>query len=105
MISKKLSCQELVELVTGYLEGALAPEERSRFEAHLAVCGNCRNYLGQMRRTIHLLGTLPTDALTPEAQQAFLMAFRDWKSHGGSPPRRWPALRRGIRRILRRSNR
>jgi anti-sigma factor RsiW len=53
-----LSCQELVELVTDYLEDALPSEERTRFEAHLAECGNCQQYLHQMRRTIELTGTL-----------------------------------------------
>ena len=54
--AEELSCQELVELVTDYLEGAMSPEERERFEEHLDACGNCRRYLAQMRQTIRLVG-------------------------------------------------
>ncbi len=55
---RELVCQELVELVTLYLEGGLGPDERARFEAHLQICDECRAYLDQIRRTIWLLGRL-----------------------------------------------
>jgi anti-sigma factor RsiW len=77
---EELSCQELVELVTDYLEGALGPEERNRFEQHLAECGSCRAYLEQMRETIRAVGRLEPDALTPEAEQALRQTFRSWRS-------------------------
>ena len=51
-----LSCRELVELVTEYLEGALPEGERARFEAHLANCAGCETYLEQVRATIALVG-------------------------------------------------
>jgi anti-sigma factor RsiW len=75
-----LSCQELTELVTDYLEGALRPAEQARFEEHLAECGNCEIYLEQIRATIRLTGTLAPDELSPEAEDALLHAFRNWKS-------------------------
>ena len=75
-----LSCQELVELVTDYLEGTLPARERKRFEEHLADCVNCDVYLQQMRATIELAGTISPDSLSPEAAEALLSAFRDWKS-------------------------
>ena len=75
-----LSCQELVELVTDYLEGALSMDERARFEEHLAECQNCVVYLAQMRATIELTGSLTPEGLSREAQEALLRAFRDWKS-------------------------
>lgn len=104
MIEHELSCRELVELVTEYLEGTLSVEERSHFEAHLAVCVGCRHHLGQMHETIQLLGTLPEETLSPEARQAFLVAFRDWKvtANPNPPSGRWVALQRRIGRILRR---
>ena len=77
--SDELACQELVELVTDYLEGRLAPGERRRFEAHLAVCGACRVYLEQMRRTIRALGALTEDTMPPEAKERLLDVFRHWK--------------------------
>jgi anti-sigma factor RsiW len=77
--AEALSCQELTELVTDYLEGALSPAERAHFEKHLAECGNCEIYLEQIRVTIRLTGTLAPDQLTPEAEEALLHAFRGWK--------------------------
>jgi hypothetical protein len=75
-----LSCQELVELVTDYLEDALTPTERGRFDAHIAKCGGCTRYLEQLRETIRLTGTITTDDLTPAAERALLEAFSDWAS-------------------------
>jgi anti-sigma factor RsiW len=78
-----LACRELVELVTDYLEGRLAPDERTRFELHLAYCDSCRTYLRQMRQVLATAGTLEEESLAPEARDALLDAFRDWKK--GSP--------------------
>ena len=75
-----LSCQELVELVTDYLEGALPAGERARFDAHLVTCPHCRIYLEQMRLTVATLGHLPTAAVSAEALQALLEHFRHWKA-------------------------
>lgn len=79
MTSNELTCQELVELITDYLEGMLPAAERVRFEEHLAVCTGCRNYVDQMRRTIDVLGQLAEDDLTPAARNELLELFRDWK--------------------------
>ena len=79
MTAAKLTCQELVELVSDYLEGALPPEDRQRFEEHLAGCDDCRTYLDQMRRTIAALGALTEAAVSPEARDELLRLFRDWK--------------------------
>lgn len=74
-----LTCQELVEVVTNYLEGALAPIERARFEAHLAICPGCTTYLAQMRQTITLIGSLNEQTIAPQARDQLLTIFRDWK--------------------------
>jgi anti-sigma factor RsiW len=76
----ELSCQELVELVTDYLDGALPDAERARFEDHLAICEGCRTYLDQMQTTIRVVGRLTADDLDPRAEAALLEAFRAWKS-------------------------
>jgi anti-sigma factor RsiW len=78
--AEQLSCQELVELVTDYLEGALTADERARFDDHIGICTGCGDYLEQMRRTVAALGRLPREAVTPEAEAALLSAFRGWKS-------------------------
>ncbi len=84
MASNPMVCQELVEVITDYLEGVLPAAERSRFEAHLAICPACRFYLDQMRRTIAILGTLRAEDLPPETQANLLTAFRSWKENAGT---------------------
>lgn len=79
MNAQPLTCQELVELVTSYFEGTLRSDERARFEAHLAVCRGCMNYVEQMRQTIRLTGTLTTESIPAEEQNRLLGTFRDWK--------------------------
>jgi anti-sigma factor RsiW len=79
--AEDLTCAELVELVTGYLEDALPAEERDRFEEHLTICEGCVNYLDQMRTTIALTGRLRIDDLSPEVTAELVGAFRDWHAH------------------------
>ena len=77
-----LVCQQAVELVTGYLEGSLSGRERRRFEAHLAGCPHCTEYLAQMRETIKLTGQLTPDDLTPAMRTDLTDLFRRWQSEG-----------------------
>ncbi len=74
-----LSCQELVELVTDYLEGKLSRPTRRRFEVHIAACDGCTAYLEQMRETIRLTGRLYLESLPPQAREELLEAFHGWK--------------------------
>lgn len=75
----ELTCQELVELVTDYLEGALSPADRARFEEHLSMCSGCRAYVEQLRDTVRLAGTLTEDDLSPRMRDDLLGAFRAWR--------------------------
>jgi anti-sigma factor RsiW len=75
-----LSCQELVELVTDYLEGALDRRTHSRFDRHIAGCEHCTAYLEQMRETIRLTGTLTEEQLDPRARDELLTVFRTWRA-------------------------
>jgi anti-sigma factor RsiW len=75
----EMPCQELVEVITDYLEGTLPGEDRVRFEAHLAECPYCVNYLEQMRETIARLGELHDQELSPETREGLLRAFRGWR--------------------------
>ncbi len=79
-MSTALSCQEVVELVNSYLEGALSEPEEVRFEEHLAMCDGCAAYLDQMRRTIDLAGKLDPESIDLEACDRLVHAFRDWKT-------------------------
>jgi anti-sigma factor RsiW len=76
---KKLTCRELVELVTDYLDGSLSRRDRARFEAHIAACGNCTQYVEQFRETIRLTGTLRESDVSLEAETALLAQFEAWK--------------------------
>ncbi|MGH3032970.1 MAG: anti-sigma factor family protein [Gaiellaceae bacterium] len=80
MTRRWLTCEELVELVTDYVEDRMPVDERMRFEEHLAACGPCRTYLKQMRETIQLTGGLSQETLDPKTRDTLLDAFRTWKS-------------------------
>lgn len=75
---EELSCKEVVELVTDYLEGTLPEDIRLQMERHLAGCDGCTNYLEQMRQTIRLTGALRDEGLTPQQRTELLDLFRDW---------------------------
>jgi anti-sigma factor RsiW len=77
--SRDLACQQAVELVTDYLEDALSPAARRRFETHLAGCPHCTEYLAQMRATIKLTGELTPADLTPGMQAELIALYRRWK--------------------------
>ena len=77
-----LACKELVELVTEYLEGTLAPAERARFDTHLGKCDGCQTHLEQMRQTIAALGVLEEETVPEDAKNVLLKTFRGWKKRG-----------------------
>jgi anti-sigma factor RsiW len=81
-VKPALSCRELVELVTEYLDGTLSPRDRARFERHIAGCDGCTAYLEEFRETIRLTGTLRVEQLDPVAKETLLAHFRDWKRAG-----------------------
>ncbi len=78
-----MSCRELVQLVTDYLEGALSDKDRRRFEAHLELCDGCATYLEQIRETVAVSGELREESLEPDARDALLDTFRAWRSERG----------------------
>ena len=82
-LSDNLSCQELVELVTEYLEDALDPAERTRFDSHLRDCAGCQTYLEQMRHTIRVSGRLGEESLEPAVREQLLEVFRNFKKPRG----------------------
>jgi anti-sigma factor RsiW len=79
MAESEMTCQELVEIITDYLEGKLPAVERARFDVHLASCDGCRTYLDQMRQTIRLVGSLSDEDLSNTARTKLLDVFRGWK--------------------------
>jgi anti-sigma factor RsiW len=74
-----VTCQEIVELVTDYLEGDLPADEMSLFEQHLNLCDGCVAYVTQMRTTVATVGRLREEDVPVETRERLLAAFRDWK--------------------------
>jgi len=80
-----LTCQQLTELVTDYLEGRMSSEEQVRFRTHMEMCKPCRVFIEQMEQTIELMGRLPDDVAVPESVRTSLRAaFASWRTdeHG-----------------------
>ena len=80
---RDLVCQQAVELVTDYIEGALSRADRRRFESHLAGCPHFTEYLEQMRVTIQLSGRLEPDELPPEVRDELVALYRKWHADAG----------------------
>jgi anti-sigma factor RsiW len=78
-LERELACRQVVELVTAYLDDALDPVDRERFEEHLVFCDGCANYLEQMRATIRLTGGAGLQ-LPPALESRLLDAFNDWRT-------------------------
>ena len=79
-MAREPDCNEVVELITAYLEGALDPADRAAFEAHIARCTGCGNYVEQIRITIAVVGRVNGDDLPRDSRDSLVAAFRDWRS-------------------------
>jgi anti-sigma factor RsiW len=77
--AEHISCQEVVELVTEYLDGALAADDASLFEEHLNFCEGCVWYVDQLRVTVATAGGIEEEDVPPATRERLLAAFRDWK--------------------------
>jgi anti-sigma factor RsiW len=75
-----VTCRELVEVLTEYLDGVLDPAERADIERHIVLCGGCANHVGQMETTLHLLGLLAGDEPDDAPGAGLLPAFRAWRA-------------------------
>jgi anti-sigma factor RsiW len=75
-----ISCQEVVELVTAYLDRALPADETTLFEQHLNFCEGCVWYVEQMRGTIAAAGRISEDDIAAEERERLLAAFRGWRA-------------------------
>lgn len=80
---RQFSCQQMVELVTEYLDGAMEPRRRARFEAHLAGCDGCSNYLEQFRTTVAVVGRIDVADIPESVMNEFVAAFRTWADDRG----------------------
>ncbi len=78
-LERDMTCTQIVELITEYLEGGLSSADRERFEEHIGFCDWCLAYLDQMRQTIATVGRLRNEDLPKELEQSLLTAFRDWR--------------------------
>jgi anti-sigma factor RsiW len=76
-----MSCRELTELITEYLDGALPFGRKLQFQLHLGLCRHCRTYLRQLRKTVSVLGHVPDveQSLPAPVRDELLQRFRTWK--------------------------
>ena len=79
-LDRELTCAEVVEAITDYLDGPLTADDRERFEEHLAFCDGCSTYLEQMRLTIAMSGRLRLDELPAALEARLIDAFRTWRT-------------------------
>jgi anti-sigma factor RsiW len=77
--AEHITCQEVVELVTDYVEGALPTDETALFEQHLNFCDGCVRYVDQMRMTVAAVGRIREEDVPAETRERLLTAFRAWK--------------------------
>ncbi len=75
-----MTCKEVVELMTAYLEGSLSEADRARFDKHIGGCDGCTAYLEQMRTTLRLLGRIADEAIPAHMEADLVSAFRGWRS-------------------------
>ena len=80
MSERALTCHEVIELLSTYIEGGLTVDDRRRVDEHLALCDGCTTYLEQMRETIRLSGLVTEEQVPEDEKTALLAAFRDWRS-------------------------
>ena len=77
-MAEHLSCQDVVEVATDYLERALPPDDATLFEQHISLCDGCKWYLDQMRITLATIGRVEREDVPDETREKLLKAFRDW---------------------------
>lgn len=75
-----MTCREVVELMTDYLEGALSARDRARFEEHIAGCDGCTAYLAQLQTTRRIMGRLADEPVPAVVEKELREAFRSWRS-------------------------
>ena len=77
-LDREITCAQVVELVTAYLDDVLEADDRERVEEHLVFCDGCSTYLDQIRQTIAVTGRLEPEDIPPALQDKLLAAFREW---------------------------
>jgi len=82
VLRRDLVCQQVVEMVTAYLDGALSRSDRRRLEKHLGGCALCTEYLAQIRETIRLTGRVAPEDLTPQMRVDLTEVYRRWRAEG-----------------------
>lgn len=74
-----MTCRQVVELMTDYLEGTLPASDRARFEEHIAGCDGCRAYLSQLRTTRDVIGRIADEPMPASVERELIEAFRNWQ--------------------------
>jgi anti-sigma factor RsiW len=75
---EEMACNELVEIVTDYLDGTLSQRELARVRDHLTSCDGCQAHVEQMRTTVRVLRSEPDEQISPQLAAAVADLFRGW---------------------------
>jgi len=78
-----LTCAEITELVTAYLEKQMPWRRRMAFRMHIGMCRHCRAYLRQMRTTVQTLGHMPAEPIPTDVLDELARRLRSMRL----PPR------------------
>ncbi len=78
-----MMCRDISALATDYMEGELRLRRRLAMRLHLAICSGCRGFMQQMRRTVRLVGSLPTAPPAPDAEARLLATLPDRQAPPG----------------------
>lgn len=85
-----LTCQQITEIITDYLEGRLSFADRMRFQMHVGMCKHCRAYLRQMKATIGSLGELPDEPIPADVRDELRKRFAAWNDARGTDAKKKP---------------
>lgn len=75
---EEMPCNELVERVTDYLEGALDGITMARLREHLMVCASCEEYINEVRLAVRVASELSTERISASLDANLLAIYREW---------------------------
>lgn len=87
-----MTCQQTAELLSSYIDGELAPADRTKIDAHLSECASCLAQAESTRCLKHAIARLPSREESPGAIRARVEALRFGKADFSFARRRvWTA--------------
>ncbi|MBI1747530.1 MAG: zf-HC2 domain-containing protein [Acidobacteria bacterium] len=73
-MSPMITCRQVIELLSDYINRELSPEDKTELDQHLQGCQNCGTFLYTLRQSVDLLKDLKEEDI-PEEVNARLRNF------------------------------